>query len=154
MFFKNKIQISSCRVSLKKFHFFFFVLNFIIFLTITIFLGALINHFQTKFRFYSMSSLYGVGLDLSVSEIQKQLKVHIMKHGGGFIEKLQKIFEMFDLNGNGKLDLMEFEKGLNKFGFFPKKVEVQALLKYYDTNNDNMIDFKEFCQALRQKYKK
>lgn len=100
-----------------------------------------------------MSSLYGIGLDLSVAEIQKQLKVHIMKHGGGFIEKLQKIFEIFDLNGNGKLDLMEFEKGLNKFGFFPKKVEVQALLKYYDINNDNMIDFKEFCQALRQRTK-
>jgi len=97
-----------------------------------------------------MSSLYGIGLDLSIAEIHNKLKVHILKHGGGFIEKLQKIFEMFDLNHNGKLDLSEFEKGLNKLGFFPKKVDVQALLKFYDSNNDNMIDFKEFCRALRQ----
>lgn len=101
-----------------------------------------------------MTSLYGIGLDLSVAKIHHEFKVHILKIGGNVVEKLQKNFEMIDLNKNGKLDLTEFEKGLNKFGFFPKKVEVQALLKYYDLNNDNMIDFKEFCKALRLKKNK
>lgn len=96
-----------------------------------------------------MTSLYGIGLDLSLAKTHHELKVHIMKKGGNVVEKLQNIFELFDSNHNGKLDLTEFEKGLNKFGFFPKKVEVQALLKFYDLNNDNMIDFKEFCRVLR-----
>ena len=95
-----------------------------------------------------MTSLYGIGLDLSIEKIHNDIKILIMKKGGGR-ENLHKIFEMIDLNHNGKLDIGEFEKGLNKFGFFPKKVEVQALLKFYDSNHDNMIDFTEFCKALR-----
>ncbi len=95
------------------------------------------------------TSLYGIGLDLSIEKIHNELKVLIMKKEGNVLKKLQKIFETFDLNQNGKLDLIEFEKGLNKFGFFPKKYEVQALMKFYDINKDNMIDFKEFCKALR-----
>lgn len=101
-----------------------------------------------------MSQLYGVGLEISLGKIQNDLKVLIMKKGGPVLGHLLRLFEEMDLNKNGKLDLNEFEKGLNRFGFFPKRVEVQALLKYYDKNNDNMMDFKEFCQALRLFFRK
>jgi len=32
---------------------------------------------------------------------------------------------------------------------FPKKVELQALMKYYDTNQDGTISYTEFTNGLR-----
>jgi len=35
------------------------------------------------------------------------------------------------------------------FSLFPKKVEIQALMKYYDLNGDGSISFEEFMGGLR-----
>ena len=32
---------------------------------------------------------------------------------------------------------------------FPKKVEIQALMKFYDTNKDGNISYEEFVHGLR-----
>jgi len=47
------------------------------------------------------------------------------------------------------LDIKEFEKGLAAFGFFPKVVDLQCLMKFYDKNGDKQIDFEEFITAIR-----
>ena len=55
----------------------------------------------------------------------------------------------------------EFEAALNEFGYdrnffnrlysiFPKIVEVQALMKFYDKNGDGSISFAEFIEGLRE----
>ena len=54
-----------------------------------------------------------------------------------------------DFNGNKKLDIGEFEQALATYGFFPKKVELQALMKYYDVDNDGNISYEEFLRGLR-----
>ena len=54
-----------------------------------------------------------------------------------------------DFNGNKKLDAGEFEQALATFGFFPKKVELQALMKFYDVDGDGNISFDEFLSGLR-----
>ena len=36
-----------------------------------------------------------------------------------------------DFNSSGTLDAQEFEQALAAFGIFPKKVELQALMKYF-----------------------
>lgn len=41
----------------------------------------------------------------------------------------------------GKIDLT--------FRLFPKKVELQALIKYYDVNGDGQISYDEFIRGLR-----
>lgn len=41
----------------------------------------------------------------------------------------------------GKIDLT--------FSLFPKKVELQALIKYYDVNGDGQISYDEFIRGLR-----
>lgn len=33
---------------------------------------------------------------------------------------------------------------------FPKKIELQALVKYYDSNNDGCISYQEFINGLRE----
>ena len=35
------------------------------------------------------------------------------------------------------------------FGIFPKKVELQALVKFYDTDGDGSISYEEFMRGLR-----
>ena len=54
-----------------------------------------------------------------------------------------------DFNGNKKLDYSEFEQALAAFGIFPKKVELQALVKFYDIDQDGNISYDEFLSGLR-----
>lgn len=94
-------------------------------------------------------ALYGVGLDVTIKRIQLELKLETSRKSGKNIQELQRIFLSMDKNGNGKLDIKEFELGLASFGFFPKKVDLQALLKYYDLDKDGQISYSEFLQAMR-----
>ena len=54
-----------------------------------------------------------------------------------------------DFNGNKKLDYSEFEQAMAAFGIFPKKVELQALVKFYDVDGDGNISYEEFLSGLR-----
>jgi len=54
-----------------------------------------------------------------------------------------------DFNGNNKLDKDEFEQALAAFGIFPKKVELQALMRFYDVDGDGNIGYEEFISGLR-----
>lgn len=94
-------------------------------------------------------ALYGVGLNVTVERIHMDLKLHIAKSNGASLKNLQRIFQKADVNGNQKLSLKEFEKALAAFGFFPKVVDLQALLKYYDKNGDGQISLDEFLSAIR-----
>ena len=94
-------------------------------------------------------ALYGVGLDTTVKRLNTELKLVISQRGGINIRTLRRIFKKMDLNGNNKLDLKEFELGLASFGFFPKIVDLQALLNYYDMDRDGYINFDEFVKGLR-----
>lgn len=55
-----------------------------------------------------------------------------------------------DFNGNKKLDYSEFEQAMAAFGIFPKKVELQALVKFYDVDQDGNISYDEFLSGLRE----
>ena len=94
-------------------------------------------------------ALYGVGLNVTIQKINLELKLHIAKKVGASVKKLSNIFTQYDRNGNRRLDIKEFEQCLAAFGFFPKKVDLQALLKFYDKNGDGCIDFEEFIGAIR-----
>ena len=55
-----------------------------------------------------------------------------------------------DFDGSKNLDPQEFEQALAAFGIFPKKVELQALLKWYDINGDGKIGYEEFLSGLKE----
>ena len=73
----------------------------------------------------------------------------MQSNGGKGIRNLKRIFRQMDLNGNNKLDNSEFEQALAAFGIFPKKVDLQALMKYYDTDGDGSINYEEFLNGLK-----
>ena len=99
-----------------------------------------------------------------VRELNLKFKLFIQQKGGIGIRSLKLIFRRMDFNGNGKLDSGEFEQALAAFGYahfiihfltrvvtrlFPKKVELQALMKHYDMDGDGNITYEEFLRGLR-----
>lgn len=96
-----------------------------------------------------MSQLYGVGLDIEVGRINNQFKMQIQKRGGIGIRSLGVIFRRMDFNGNRKLNQQEFTEALATFGLFPKIVEIQALMKFYDVDGDGNVCYEEFIRGLR-----
>lgn len=96
-----------------------------------------------------MSQLYGVGLNIEVGRINNQFKMQIQKRGGIGIRSLGRLFRRMDNNGNKKLDLEEFNQALNEYGLFPKVIEVQALMKFYDVDGDGNITYEEFIRGLK-----
>lgn len=95
-------------------------------------------------------ALYGVGLDVEVQKINNQFKMYIKSRGGIGIKSIGRIFRRFDTNGNKKLDMTEFEEALAECKLFPSIVELQALMKYYDVDNDGNITYEEFLRGLRE----
>ena len=61
-------------------------------------------------------AFYGVGLEVKVRELSLQFKMLIQQKGGNGVRGLKQIFRKADYNGNGKLDISEFEQALASFG--------------------------------------
>ena len=87
--------------------------------------------------------------DVMVRELNLKFKLAIQQKGGVGLRSLRRIFKQMDFNGNKKLDAGEFEQALAAFGLFPKKVEIQALMKFYDVDSDGNITYDEFLSGLR-----
>jgi len=88
--------------------------------------------------------------DVMIRELNLQFKLAIQQRGGVGIRSLKRIFQQMDFDGSRSLDAQEFEQALAAFGIFPKKVELQALMKYYDVNGDGRISYEEFLSGLKE----
>lgn len=97
-----------------------------------------------------MSQLFGVGLNIEINRLNTEFKMKIAKQGGLGIRSIGVIFRRMDTNGNKKLNQEEFTEALATFGIFPKVVEIQALMKYYDIDGDGNITYEEFIRGLRE----
>lgn len=85
-----------------------------------------------------------------VRELNLKFKLAIQQKGGVGLRSLRRIFKRMDFNGNKKLDASEFEQALGAFGLFPKKVELQALMRYYDIDGDGNVSYEEFINGLKE----
>ena len=57
---------------------------------------------------------------------------------------IAKMFKMFDTDGSGSFDQMEFEAAFRVLGVDFKVAELRRLITLSDKNNDGKIDFNEF----------
>lgn len=59
------------------------------------------------------------------------------------------MFRAMDRNKSGSLDPVEFKYAMRDYGLGLSEVEVQQILKYFDTNKDGKLSFDEFLRAIR-----
>ena len=59
---------------------------------------------------------FGVDKQVRIEEMNLQFKKMIRQKGMMALHKLRLLFQSFDKNGNGKLDLREFESALSTYG--------------------------------------
>lgn len=63
-------------------------------------------------------------------------------------DKLREIFESYDVNRNGYLDLNEVKKlyrDQESYGLEPTDAEAEAFIRKYAKSPDNQVTFDEFC---------
>lgn len=74
---------------------------------------------------------------------------HVVRSKGyTALHTLRMLFKQHDKNGNGKLDLREFEQVMAMFGFFPSVNDLKMLHAYYDKDGDGHISYEEFLNAV------
>ncbi|CAD8159266.1 unnamed protein product [Paramecium octaurelia] len=94
---------------------------------------------------------YGVGLPTSIQELVFRFRNHVCKANPYCtLSRLKAIFQQYDKNGNGKLNLEELDNLLKSVGMFLKIVELQALIKYFDKDGDGFLSFREFLTFIRE----
>ncbi|KAL1824157.1 hypothetical protein ACET3Z_010935 [Daucus carota] len=62
----------------------------------------------------------------------------------GDMEEVKKVFNKFDTNGDGKIDLTELGSILRALGTNAPHDELQRIMSEIDTDGDGVIDLKEF----------
>jgi len=46
--------------------------------------------------------------------------------------------------------MFEFTQALNQLGIFPKKTDIQGLMKAYDIDGDGSVSYEEFLRGMRE----
>jgi EF-hand domain pair len=61
---------------------------------------------------------------------------------------LLRSFKFFDFKNSGEVDFTTFHKAIAKIGVMVDESDLQEFFKVYDTNSNNRIDYKEFCDIV------
>jgi Ca2+-binding EF-hand superfamily protein len=77
------------------------------------------------------------------------IKETLVKRNSLSIRGLAQVFKQIDGNKNRNLDLGELENGLRIIGINLNEEQCVALLKYFDKDGNNTINFNEFLLAIR-----
>ena len=82
-------------------------------------------------------------------EFSKRLNAIIAKfRAAGNQQQIVNTFRLFDKDGNGKLNLKEFTIGMLQSKIHCNPDEVQYVYSCLDTDNDEQISYKEFCDVI------
>uniref|UniRef100_UPI00398F8B66 mitochondrial adenyl nucleotide antiporter SLC25A24-like isoform X1 n=2 Tax=Pristiophorus japonicus TaxID=55135 RepID=UPI00398F8B66 len=69
-------------------------------------------------------------------------------------KKWAELFQQFDTNKDGRVDMTELGEGLRSMGMLTRADTEQEILRAGDTNLDGQLDLAEFIEYLRQHEKK
>lgn len=68
------------------------------------------------------------------------------------LEDLRKTFNLFDVDGDGKITLEELENVMEKFtGVKPSRVDLEDMLREADYDSNGTIEFNEFIKLMSSK---
>jgi len=64
------------------------------------------------------------------------------------LAELRAVFDLFDLNGNGKMDVLELQQVLRSVGLSLGPTEVQAMINSVDADQSGSIEWPEFLYLM------
>uniref|UniRef100_A0A1B6CM56 EF-hand domain-containing protein n=1 Tax=Clastoptera arizonana TaxID=38151 RepID=A0A1B6CM56_9HEMI len=64
---------------------------------------------------------------------------------------IKEAFDMFDKEGNGKIDTKELKIAIRALGFEPKKEEIKKMLSEIDKEDTGVLSYEEFLMLMAQK---
>jgi len=60
-------------------------------------------------------------------------------------------FRFFDVKGKGYINRIDLENGLKKFGIYSTNNELYLFMRKYDSDNDSLLKYTDFCEAITPK---
>ncbi|KAB2090021.1 hypothetical protein ES319_A03G099000v1 [Gossypium barbadense] len=63
--------------------------------------------------------------------------------------EFNKVFQMFDKNGDGRISKEELNDSLKKLGIFIPNDELTQMIEKIDVNGDNYVDIEEFHELYQ-----
>ena len=91
---------------------------------------------------------FGIDSQVLAKRVLAELKLNSSYHKNMQTRKVRQIFRGLDSGGTGVLDHYRFELALAKIGFFPKKTDMQILLKYLDKDGNQQISIHELLVLI------
>jgi len=79
----------------------------------------------------------------------EKLRLQCLARGSSGIKGLGRTFRIMDDDGNRKIDLVEFKRGLRDYGVDLEPAEIQDMYSEMDADGSGNLDFDEFLLALR-----
>ncbi|PON36761.1 Parvalbumin [Parasponia andersonii] len=65
------------------------------------------------------------------------------------LEELREAFDLFDENNDGFIDAREVQRALSELGFMEaSEAECEAMIRTFDKDRDERIDFEEFIEMI------
>lgn len=87
-------------------------------------------------------------MKLATNPLEK-LRLQCLARGSSGIKGLGRTFRIMDDDGNRKIDLVEFKRGLRDYGVDLEPTEIQDMYSEMDADGSGNLDFDEFLLALR-----
>ncbi|CAF1029349.1 unnamed protein product [Adineta ricciae] len=79
----------------------------------------------------------------------ERLRAACLARGAQGIKGLSILFRVMDDDGNRKLSVDEFKKGVEEYGLNLSKTEIEDLFRAMDADRNGSIDYEEFLRRLR-----
>ena len=86
----------------------------------------------------------GPGADEGSSKGKKQPAAAAMN-----LERVKTLFEKFDTDGGGSLDVEEFQAGLQAFDIYLTARQCQGLMPEVDSDKDQTVSYPEFAAKIQ-----
>lgn len=95
----------------------------------------------------NVNPVFGMQREVPHQVIDK-VKAKVAARPGYAMATFRHIFNKMDKNGDARLDRHEVQWGLREDGHVLSPSEFERLFKYFDRNNDGVVDINEFFDAL------